>query len=85
MIQYKGGSGSTEKEAVIILEADSELEGVDAEYEFIQRLYEHFELDSQTFLEKGNKKYDILTVKLPGGTKKDFWFDITDFYGREDD
>ena len=45
----------------------------------------NFELDSQTFLEKGNKKYDILTVKLPGGTKKDIWFDITDFYGREDD
>lgn len=80
MIQYKGGSGSSEQETVIILGAESELEGVDAEYEFIQSLYEDFELDSQTFLEKGNKKYDILTVKLSGGTKKDIWFDISDFY-----
>ena len=85
MIQYKGGSGSSEQEAVIILGAESELEGVDAEYEFIQSLHTEFELDSQTFLEKRNKKYDILTVKLPGGSKKDIWFDITDFYGREDD
>ena len=85
MIKYKGGNGLSEQEAVIILGAESELEGVDAEYEYTQSLHEHFELDSQTFLEKRNKKYDILTVKLPGGTKKDIWFDITDFYGREDD
>lgn len=83
MIQYKGGSGSSEQEAVIILGAESELEGVDAEYEYIQSLHTEFELDSQTFLEKRNKKYDILTIKLPGGTKKDIWFDISDFYGRE--
>ena len=85
MIQYKGGGGSSEQEAVIILGAENELEGVDAEYEYIQSLYTNFELDSQTFLEKRNKKYDILTIKLPGGNKKDIWFDITDFYGREDD
>ena len=85
VIQYKGGNGSSKQEAVIILGAESELEGVDAEYEYIESLCEHFELDSQTFLEKGNEKYDILTVKLPGGTKKDIYFDITDFYGREDD
>ena len=39
MIQYKGGGGSSEQEAVIILGAESELEGVDAEYEFIQSLH----------------------------------------------
>lgn len=83
MIQYKGGNGSSEQEAVIILGAESELEGVDAEYEFIQSLHSDFELDCQTFLEKRNKKYDILTIKLPGGTKKDIWFDISEFYGRE--
>lgn len=83
MIQYKGSIGSSEQEAVIILGAESELEGVNAEYEYIQRLHTEFELDSQTFLEKENKKYDILTVKLPGGAKKNIWFDITDFYGRE--
>jgi len=31
MIQFNGGNGSTEQEAVIILGAESELEGVDAE------------------------------------------------------
>jgi len=85
MIQYKGGNGSTKEEAVIILGAESELEGVDAEFEFIQSLHTNFELDSQTFLDEGNKKYDILTVRLPGGTKEDIWFDISDFYGREDE
>lgn len=83
MIQYKGGSGSSEQKAVIILGAESELEGVDAEYEYIQSLHTNFELESQTFLDEKNKKYDILTIKLPGGAKKDIWFDISDFYGRE--
>lgn len=85
MIQYKGGSGRSEEEAVIILGAENELEGVNAEYGYIQSLHTEFELDPQTFLEKGNKRYDILTVKLPGGAKKNIWFDITDFYGMEDD
>ena len=83
MIQYKGGNGSSKGQAIIILGAESELEGVDAEFEFIQRLYSDFELDSQTFLGEENKKYDILTVKLSDGTKIDVWFDISDFYGRE--
>jgi hypothetical protein len=83
VIQYKGGGGSSEQEAVIILGAESELEDVDAEYEYIQSLHTEFELDSQTFVEKGNKKYDILTIKLAGGTKKEVWFDITNFYGKE--
>ena len=85
MIQYKGGDGSSKEKAIIILGAESELEGVDAEFEFIQRLYSDFELDNQTFIGEEDKKYDLLTIKLSDGTKKDIWFDITDFYGREDD
>jgi len=85
MIQYNGGDGTSKEKTIIIFGAESELEGVDAEYEFIQSLHTEFELDSQTFLEKGNKRYDVLNVKLPGGTKKDIWFEISDFYGRQDD
>ena len=85
MIRYKGGNGSTKEQAIIILGAESELEGVDAEFEFIQRLYSDFELDNQTFISELDKKYDLLTIKLSDGTKKDIWFDISDFYGREDE
>lgn len=81
MIQYSGGDGSSIEQAIIILGAESELEGVDAEYEFMQSLHTEFELDSQTFLDEGNKKYDLLTIKLPDETKKDIWFDISDFMG----
>jgi hypothetical protein len=83
MIRYKGGNGSTKEQAIIILGAESELEGVDAEYEFIQRLYNDFELESQTFIGEEDKKYDLLTIKLSDGSKKELWFDITDFYSKE--
>ena len=85
MIQYKGGNGSSKEKAIIILGAESELEGVDAEFEFIKHLYNDFELDNQTFISEEDMKYDLLTIKLSDGTKKEVWFDITDFYGREDD
>jgi predicted RNA-binding protein associated with RNAse of E/G family len=32
-----------------------------------------------------DKHYDIMAIILPDGTKKEVWFDITDFYGREDE
>jgi len=61
------------------------LEGVDAEFEFIQRLYSDFELDNQTFIGEKDMKYDLLTIKLSDGSKKGIYFDITNFYGREDE
>jgi len=85
MIQFRGGDGSSKEKAIIISGAKSELEGVDAEFKFIQRLYSDYELDNQTFIGEEDKKYDLLIIKLSDGTKKDIWFDISDFYGRGDD
>jgi len=83
MIQYKGGNGSSKGKAVIILGVESELEGVDAEYDYLQRKFGDFELNNQTFIGEEDKKYDLLSIKLSDGTKKEIWFDISDFYGRE--
>lgn len=83
MIRYNGGIGTSKDKAIIIHGVYTEWEGVDAEFEFIQRLYSDFELDNQNFIGEKDKKYDLLIIKLPDGTKKEIWFDVTDFCGRE--
>ncbi len=38
MIQYRGGNGSSKEKAVIIVGAESELGGVDAQFEYIEHI-----------------------------------------------
>ena len=39
MIQYKGGDGLSKEKAIIILGANNETEGVDAEYSLLEEKY----------------------------------------------
>ncbi len=82
MISYKGGNGSTQQEAIIILGAKNEPEGVDAEYDYLDGKYGEYQLVSQEFIGEAVKQYDLLRIQLPDGTDKDIWFEITEFYGR---
>jgi len=85
MIQYNG-DGSSKEKAIIIHGVYTEWEGVDAEYDYMERKYGDFEIESQTFLDEGDKKYDNININYAlNGKKKEIWFDITSFYGREDD
>ena len=83
MIQIKGGNGSNKEKAVIILGADNELKGIDAEFNYIERKVGYFDIESQNFLDEGDKKYDCMNVVGVTGKKKELWFDITDYYGKE--
>jgi hypothetical protein len=84
MIQYNGGNGTSKEKAIIIHGIYTEWEGVDAEYDYMERKYGDFEIESQTFLDEGDKKYDNINISYAlNGKKKEIWFDITDFYGRE--
>lgn len=86
MIQFKGGNGSSKEKAIIIHGVYTEWEGVDAEYNYMERKYGNFEIESQTFVDDGEKKYDIISISYAlNEKKKELWFDITNFYGKEDE
>jgi len=85
MIKYKGGNGSSKEQAIIILGADNEFEGVDAECDYLESKYGEHEIESQVFIGEADKKYDVLNIKFSDENKKELWFDITDFYGKEDE
>ena len=42
-------------------------------------------IESQTFLDEGDKKYDLMNVVGITGNKKELWFNITDYYGKDDE
>lgn len=83
MIQIRGGNGSSKEKAIIILGAENEWQGIDVEYKCIERKVGYFEIESQTFLDEGDRKYDFMKVEGVTGKKAELWFDITDFYGKE--
>ena len=84
MITYKGGNGLDTSEAIIIIGAIDELEGIDAEYIWLEEKYGkqdlEWELLDQEFIDLDTIKYDLLKIKFQNGEIKEFWFDITDFY-----
>jgi len=88
-ILYKGvkmNNGLTKEEAIIILGAKDETEGVDAEYNWLEEKFGKqnisWEMNDQEVSDEGDKQYDILRIKFSAGEIKEFWFDITDFYGK---
>jgi hypothetical protein len=83
---FSGGSGSTMEDAVVIT-VPSSFMGVPAEYAYVQQQCgqkdQDWTMEEQALLEgPGGKHYDLLTVKLKDGTVREFYFDISSFYGK---
>jgi len=86
MVNYIEKSGNSISEAVVILEARNEQEGVEAEYiylfEKVGQKNVDWELKSQSLISKNGRFYDRLIIKLSDGSEKNFYFDISDFFGK---
>jgi hypothetical protein len=82
-IKILGGDGSTQKTAIKILGARSDAEGVDAEYRYLDKNYPSWVFDQQTLILDEDRQYDIMAIILPDGSRKEVWFDITEFYKLE--
>lgn len=86
-IEYLGGNGSSEKDAVLIHGAHGERDGVDAEYKYLEMVYgpegERWNRREQSLLDDGGggRSYDELEIDLDGKNAVIF-FDITEYYGK---
>ena len=47
-----------------------------------QSLSKEFNVVRQELLPRGKKHYDILTVEFAGGKQENYYFDITEFFGK---
>ncbi|UCE26114.1 MAG: hypothetical protein JSW52_07040 [Candidatus Coatesbacteria bacterium] len=92
-VVYAGGDGTSLEKAVIIVGASGEFEGVDSEYTWLEIQFgpenvNWRSLGQELIIENG-RYYDILNVEFltdvgvyDKGDVAEFYFDITDFYGK---
>ena len=80
-IRYSGGDGLTIKKAIAITGAKTTGEGVAAEQEWIRANLPGASIESQGRV-TGPPHYDVITVRLVTGERRDIHFDITAFYGK---
>ena len=88
MIKLTGGNGSSKEQAIIILNAKTEREGVDAEYELVSKYFGIEDIDwrlVEQYLissDATERYYDILRIEDRAGKQYEIYFDITDFIGK---
>lgn len=71
-----GRDGSTFQKAVIV-------GSVRAEYLYIDRTFSGANILSQMVTENNGNPYDVVTIRLKDGSKKDVIFDISRFYKKK--
>jgi len=73
-------------EDAIVIEAEDEMRGIAAEYAWLaQHLGQRgkaWELEIQALMQHDGRYMDCLKVKLRDGTVRDYYFDISAFFGK---
>ena len=80
--QARAENDGTSFEKAVIIDKESESEGIAEEYKWVKLHYTGAKMIQQVTTQKGGKQYDILTIKTTVGKKLELYFDITQFYGK---
>ena len=86
-ISFSDNSGESMEDAIVIMNARTDLEGVSSEYYYLEKRFGTDAVDrdriSQYLVEdEEGRSYDVLEVHLTSGENATIYFDITDFYGK---
>lgn len=73
-------------EETILISATTTILGIFAEYDHVESRHGHrndgWRVESQILIKREGRCYDLLCIKLCGGEKKSYCFDITQLFGR---
>lgn len=69
-------------ETAVVIKEKSETAGVRAEYNWCAEHYPGYKTQRQALTNKNGKPYDILTIETADGSKKEVYFDISNFFGK---
>jgi hypothetical protein len=69
-------------ETAVVIEASDGLEGVTAEYEWLETHYPGHRIMLQALVKHNGKIYDIFTIITAEGIEKNIYFDITSRFGK---
>lgn len=85
-VTYEGGGGDSLQTAVIIKGAPDHFSGIKAEYDYIETKFGRKNVDwqlvRQSLIREGGRAYDRMEIRLPDGSRKELYFDLTEFFGK---
>lgn len=80
-IRFGGGDGRAVAHAVVILGAESDYDGVQAEYAWLAAQYPGYVMEGQSLLYIGSRPFDLLQFRHQG-RQLQVYFDISGFFGK---
>lgn len=78
---YQGGDGSSFEQAVIFPNAKSSIEGIPLERKWISEKFPGYKKKQQAAISHEGKFYDKITIVTVDGVVKEFYFDMTSWFG----
>ena len=81
-IRFVGGDGSSCHQAVVIVGASHETEGVRAERWWVFTKHPGSRIVSQDLSEKDGRQFEAIHVLTADGSSQTICFDITSFFGK---
>jgi outer membrane protein assembly factor BamD (BamD/ComL family) len=69
-------------EKAILIKAKTDLSGVNEEYAWLKKNYPGYKSQGQTLINKNKRIYDKLKITTAEGDIKEFYFDITNCFGK---
>jgi len=81
-ISYQGGSGLSCKEAIVVVGAQGEADGVASEYDWIKQHYPGSSFKQQALIECGGAAADQMEIVTADGKDVVLFFDISRFFGK---
>lgn len=81
-VRFMGGDGASAATAIIVI-APEELEGVLAEYSWLEQKYGGWKKVSQALVHDGGRSYDVFKISKDSDSKT-VYFDITSFFEKPD-
>lgn len=84
--RYSGGWGQSFEDAIYINCNNTE-DGIAAEYEYIENMFEELEIGYRVKRQELNhmengKSFDVITLELIDKTEVNIYFEVSNFYGR---
>lgn len=81
-----GGDGSSAEKALIVIAVNTQ-DGVSAQKAYLESKCGKWDIDytidRQMQIDHNNRKYDLIYVTMKkDGSKREFWFDVTPFFGK---
>jgi hypothetical protein len=77
-VSFGGGDGSS-FETAILVHAQKEDSGVQSEYAWLAQHYPGYRMGQQSLQTHGGREYDVLEITTRDGTRKEVYFDISEF------